>query len=255
MLIRNPNLHIRRFEFKYLVAESDLDGIRRAISNFVILDPYAQNAKNGRYLVLSLYLDDTDLSAYFEKMAGLKMRKKFRIRTYSDKVVDSTGVYIEIKRRDGTIIFKDRSPLAFGNLRNLLVFGDYDKIKESGDPLVTEQFLGYFLRKKLKPTLITCYDREAYLDQKNFSFRLTLDLNLRAKIENTLSLDNSGCKEILRGHAILEAKFNRIMPAWFGMIVRSHGLERIAFSKYCWSLENCGIVPKSEAANLIGLWT
>lgn len=254
MLVKNPNLHIRRFELKYLVPDSDLDKIRHAISNFVIPDPNAKEARYGKYQVTSTYFDDLAYSAYLEKLAGIKIRKKFRIRSYSKKVSASSTIFLEIKRRDEAIIFKDRSPLKFDDIKRILNFGEYERLDSSGDVDVATQFISYIVRKRLRPTVMTSYLREAYLDAKNFSFRLTLDQNLSAKVEEEISLDNRESKEVLKDYAILEAKFNRIMPAWFGIIVKSFNLERIPFSKYCWALENCGIVHKSEISILAGLW-
>jgi len=64
----------------------------------------------------------------------------------------------------------------------------------------------------------------------------------------------STCNAVLPGLAVVEAKFNRIMPAWFGMIIKSYNLNRVSFSKYCFSLESCGIVSASERSSFPQTW-
>lgn len=254
MLTRNPNLHIRRFEFKYLIYDSELDKIRRAISNYVVVDPNAKN-QSGKYQVTSVYFDDLDLSAYSEKLAGIKFRRKFRVRSYGEKVMDSDSVFLEIKKKDESIIFKDRSPLTYGHFKRILELGDYRLKDWCEDPQAASKFIGTMLANKLVPTVMTTYLREAYFDEKNLSFRITLDQNIAGKIVSEVTFDNKDAKDALKGYTILEAKFNRIMPAWFGTVVKSFGLEKISFSKYCRALEVCGKVQRSEMTTLAGLWT
>lgn len=253
MLIKNLNLHIRRFEFKYVVGNDQLDKIRRSISNFTILDPYAKKDRDGTYQVTSLYFDDLNLSSYFEKLAGVKLRKKFRIRTYETSPKTSSQVFLEIKRRDEIIIFKDRSPIKLSDLK-YLEGGFYHKLQSKRKDEETEKFIAFYLSRRLKPTVITSYRREAYLDRKNFSFRLTLDQQLAAKRVQEIDLGSHDTREILPGYTILEAKFNRIMPSWFGMVVKKHNLERVSFSKYCFGLEACGMVPKTDLSKFEPAW-
>lgn len=254
MLIKNLNLHIRRFEFKYVVANDELDKIRRSISNFTVLDPYAEKGKDGTYQVTSLYFDDNNLSSYFEKLAGIKHRKKIRIRTYDSAPKANSPIFLEIKRRDEIIIFKDRCPIDLADLKHL-EGGSYDKLlSKNTDVVVAKKFIGDYLARRLKPIVMTSYKREAYLDRKNFSFRLTLDQQLAAKRATEIDLKSHDCSEIFSGYTILEAKFNRIMPSWFGMIVKKHNLERVSFSKYCFGLEACGIVPKTDLSKFEPVW-
>lgn len=254
MFIRNSNLHIRRFEFKYLVREENLDKIRRSISNFVIPDPYAKNAKGGVYQVSSIYFDDYKVFSYFEKLDGIKGRKKFRIRTYESKISKTSKVYLEIKKRDEVVIFKDRSLVPFDRFVSGLVRRNYNNLLRLGERDVTSQFIYYLMSKSLKPNVLISYKREAYLDERNHSFRITLDQGLCAKSTRELSFDRTGLVEILPGFTILEAKFNRIMPAWFGQVIRAHNLERVSFSKYCFSLEACGMVPRTDLSILPQTW-
>ena len=238
----NPNLHIRRFEFKYLIDERDVDKIRRAVRNFVTYDQYVDK-KTGYYRATSLYLDDLEPSAYYEKLAGLKYRRKFRIRFYGEEAKNSTAAFFEIKKRDETIIFKDRFESDIKTVKAVLVDREYEYLFDNEDG---REFLAHLVKNKLEPNVLLSYKREAYFDEKSSNFRLTFDRNIIAKRVFGVDFDLNGSTEVYPGFVILEAKFNRIMPAWFGMIIKSFGLSYEAFSKYCFSVESCGIVTRID---------
>lgn len=252
MLVRNNNLHIRRFEFKYLLKENDLDKLRGSLKNFVIEDPHTDE-KMSFYQVNSLYFDDRNFSSYYEKAAGLKARKKYRIRTYGDILKRTDKVFLEIKKRDETIIFKDRSYINKDKIKNVLENGAYELLDE-GEPSVNQQFISAFLTRRLKPVVLISYKREAYFDKRNLSFRITLDQKINAKKSDEINFDTKDSSEIFPGLAVIEVKFNRIMPSWFGILIKSHNLIKISFSKYCHGLETCGIVGKTDLPQVSPLW-
>lgn len=251
MLIKNLNLHIRRFEFKYLIEERRLDKLRRSISNFVEVDPFAK-LKSNFYPVTSLYFDDFDFSSYYEKLAGLKLKRKFRLRVYETVPAGRQKAFMEIKRRDDAIVFKDRSASNIESLKLILNDGRYDLLPQNDK--VSNLFVHLVRRKGLRPVVLISYRREAYFDKDNSFFRLTLDQDLSARRCNEINFDTSTSSPILPGYVVLEAKFNRIMPAWFGMIIKSYNLTRVSFSKYCFSLESCGIVSESERSSFPQTW-
>lgn len=251
---KNLNPHIRRFEFKYLVAQRNLDKIRWAIGNFVEIDPSIGKLGDNFYPVTSLYFDDRQYSSYWEKMAGVKSRKKHRLRIYDVKAPVDLKVFMEIKKRNDAIVFKDRYLTNLKDLQLIFEEGRYDLLpEEEGD--VGSLFVHTVKRNGLEPTVLVSYRREAYFDRNNPNFRVTLDQDLRAARRLDFNFDTSDCKPVLGDYAVVEAKFNRVMPAWFGMIIKSYNLNRVSFSKYCFSLESCGMVNKSERPYLPQEWT
>jgi hypothetical protein len=46
-----------RYELKYLISESKVEAVRRAIAPYCVLDPYSAHAPNHEYGIQSLYLD------------------------------------------------------------------------------------------------------------------------------------------------------------------------------------------------------
>ena len=63
-----------RNEWKYLIDTAQKELICQRLSPFLQLD---KHAKNGGYMIRSLYFDDMYKSAYEEKDAGVLKRKKY----------------------------------------------------------------------------------------------------------------------------------------------------------------------------------
>ena len=69
-----------RFENKYILSKSAYYRLVNSIKPISIHDAYSALGKT--YKVRSLYYDNRDFSAYVEKINGINIRDKFRIRTY-----------------------------------------------------------------------------------------------------------------------------------------------------------------------------
>ena len=75
----NKTESFSRYEFKFLLNKKKADQIENEIKNFMVLDTNADKQKNKKYFVRSLYFDTPDYANFYEKVDGIKLRKKFRI--------------------------------------------------------------------------------------------------------------------------------------------------------------------------------
>ena len=66
-----------RHEWKHVINMGDLAAIRARLRAVAEPDPHAVD---GRYLIRSLYFDNARDKALREKIDGVNMREKFRIR-------------------------------------------------------------------------------------------------------------------------------------------------------------------------------
>ena len=76
----NDNLFFR-YEFKYFISSKISNEIFNQSLNFMKIDNFALKNKNKGYLVRSLYFDNDQYNNFFEKVDGIKIRKKFRLRS------------------------------------------------------------------------------------------------------------------------------------------------------------------------------
>ena len=82
-----------RHEWKHEISYADLLAIRARMRAIMQPDPHA---KNGCYLIRSLYFDNMNDKALREKVDGVNMREKFRIRYYNN---DPSVIHLEKKSK------------------------------------------------------------------------------------------------------------------------------------------------------------
>jgi hypothetical protein len=245
--LRAPSrLHaFNRYEIKYLVDRSLIDELRTEFRQRLDLDEYATQ---GGYSVWSLYYDTPALRFYWEKIEGLRFRRKLRLRLYGEPaaVTDETPVFVEIKQRVNRVTQKRRVLVPYGQARQLCDerrMIDYDR---SGVPFL-EEVLGLVDGLDLRPVAMTGYRREAYVGRDaDVGLRVTLDhrirgrdrdLNLGAETENRLIIPPR--------LAVLEVKANDRVPYWLTDLTARRSLSVVRVSKYCQSVEAFGRAPRS----------
>ncbi len=85
-----------RFEWKYLI-------------------PDEHGGDGGGYELASLYYDSPDFRCYWEKMDGIKIRRKLRLGCYETGVplTQETPIFVEIKQRVNRVTQKRRVILPY----------------------------------------------------------------------------------------------------------------------------------------------
>ncbi len=231
-----------RREYKYLIPQKDIDELRRRILPFVTLDNFA--AEGSQYTVRSIYFDTSKLKYYNEKIEGVKIRKKLRVRGYNE-LGDESIVFLEIKRKYENHINKNRSALKYYNLDDLLSTSDLESycLTENGfqnSVADGERFLHHIHKHSLKPIVLIVYEREAYFSKFDSSLRLTFDKNLRYILFP--SLDELYSEEdmsfAMPKYFIFEVKFSAGFPGWLQAIIRDLSISRMALSKYTICLDH-----------------
>ena len=71
-----------RNELKLVINASAAEVLKYRLSLLMTADENSKNEDNT-YLIRSLYFDDVDSTAYYEKLDGVEFRKKYRIRIYN----------------------------------------------------------------------------------------------------------------------------------------------------------------------------
>lgn len=243
-------LHFARFEFKYILTKSLRNEIESELGYFLTLDPYVASKPHMKYFVRSLYFDDPHYSDYYEKIDGVKKRKKFRIRTYTDDPNERCATFLEIKGRHNAYVYKHRSPMPqlttddFLNCNGKMA---QIAISKTEDSPVLDQFKFGLERRRIKPVMLIDYMRRPYISKYDAEFRLTFDDTLKGTYTDTLFprlWDTSF--SILRGFTVMEVKFRYHIPSWFHRVIQSYELRRVSISKYCKGIEVCKIAPNLE---------
>ncbi|MDA9129068.1 polyphosphate polymerase domain-containing protein [Candidatus Gracilibacteria bacterium] len=241
-----------RFELKYVIALDAVEAFKKDILKYVQVDA---NGNNGQYRLESLYYDTEDHQHYWEKIEGLKYRRKIRIRRYvtDEKFDESSKVYVEIKQRIDRVTQKRRVSMSYGEAKYLLEEGIYPKDIKSKDKEIIDELYHLSTSQKLIPSAITCYDRQAYFGTENdIGLRITFDTSVGYMHKN-LDLKNIHPEGLMvpPKFCILEIKADDKVPYWVTELIANHNFKLIRVSKYCLALEESEKFPKS-AFNLAG---
>ncbi|GAA4461291.1 polyphosphate polymerase domain-containing protein [Phytohabitans houttuyneae] len=247
--LRAPSrLHaFNRYEIKYLVPREILDDLRDELRHRLDLDTYAAA---GGYGVWSVYYDTTRLRFYWEKIEGLRFRRKLRIRHYGDLCVvdDETPVFVEIKQRVNRVTQKRRVQLPYRQARELCDHRQMIDCGGSGRGFL-EEVLGLVAGLDLRPIAMTGYRREAFTGRDaEVGLRVTLDHRVVGR-DRDLQLGVAAENRFIVPPrlAVLEVKANERVPYWLTDLTARHNLAVVRMSKYCQSVEAFGRAPRSAS--------
>ena len=213
-----------RHEWKHEISYADLLAIRQRLRAVAESDPHAQG---GRYLIRSLYFDNLDDKALREKINGVNLREKFRIRYYNG---DTSVIHLEKKSRRAGLGTKFSAALSREEAQRI-VDGDPDWMMDSGRPLVQELYCK-MRWQGLRPKVIVEYTREPFIYRPG-NVRVTFDYDIRTGLSCTDFL-NPDCVTIPAGDApiLLEVKWDAFLPNIIRDAVQTPGRHAEAFSKY-----------------------
>ena len=227
-----------RLEYKYIVPISQIDVMRQQLLTYCELDPYSKKNDGNQYTVKSIYLDSKNLKDYYDKLEGVNRRKKVRIRGYNE-VTENSKVFLELKKKIGSHVYKNRATIIYSELQNFLETRNIELITTKNLREDAEKFLYHYSRGSLSPMTLVTYEREAFFSKFDKTLRLTFDKNIRfKKADNLDALFSDDCYEVINNEFfVLEIKFATGFPDWLQKIIFSHKLTRKSFSKYAESID------------------
>lgn len=213
-----------RHEWKHEINYMDLLCIRQRLRLVAQSDPHATD---GHYRIRSLYFDNLSDKALREKIDGVNMREKFRIRYYND---DLSLIKLEKKSKRSGLGTKYSAKLSPEEAQQI-VDGELDWMMDSGRALVQELYCK-MKYQGMRPRTIVDYTREPFIYRPG-NVRVTFDYNIRTGLNCTDFL-NPECVTIPAGDAgiILEVKWDDYLPSIIRDAVQTPGRRVTAFSKY-----------------------
>jgi hypothetical protein len=234
-----------RYEIKYLVDVAELDGLRAEIERR--LDPDTHGGPGG-YGVWSVYYDTRRLRFYWEKIEGLRFRRKLRVRHYGDRfgVGPDTPVFVEIKQRVNRVTQKRRVRLPYADAM-ALCDGRRMVAHEPGERAFLEEVLDLVCRLDLRATAMTGYQRQAYVGRDaDVGLRVTFDRRVRGRDRDFhLGADAENRFIVPPAKAIVEVKADERVPYWLTDLTARRNLQVARVSKYCQGVEAYGLAPRS----------
>lgn len=220
-----------REEKKFLISVAEFIEKSHMLSQIMIED--AHNGTHG-YIIRSLYFDTIYDGDYFEKLAGVEMRRKIRLRIYDPH---ADFAMLEMKQKQGTNQLK-RSLRVSREEAVQLTKGDYSPLLQHKEPFAAEcyammQCRGY------RPKAIVQYNRKAFIAKEN-KIRVTFDNNIEATESNfDLFSPQLNMNPVLDKYdVILEVKFNGFLLEYIRRMLNSINRSELSVSKYVLARQN-----------------
>jgi len=221
---------MNRYEMKYFVATKRVPDLIAEWSGYTTQDPHA--AGEWGYPIYSVYWDTDDLRFFWEKIEGVKYRRKLRFRRYGS----ASDVFVEIKQREDRTLQKRR--LRWPADRVAQVFGtggasvDWDEA--ATNPVASEVAI-MIERLRLRPRMAVSYRRRALFGAFDPGLRITFDGRIQY---HSSHLDIQRPFDVGRyvldpRVTVLEIKYDHRAPLWLTKAICRHGLKLVRMSKYC----------------------
>lgn len=219
-------LDVLRTEQKYR-----LNPIERTHLKFILSSALHRDAHSGEqgYLVRSLYFDTFDDGDFHDKIDGLEMRRKIRLRVYAP---DAPTAKLELKEKQGSAQRKRSLQLTQEQAQRLCA-GEYEVLLQQESAFAMElytrmQQFGY------RPKCIVEYDRIAFMVPENDT-RITLDSGLRMNASrlDLFAPDLSLIPIELPTDTTMEVKFNGFLLSYVKDLISLPSRMRCSNSKYC----------------------
>lgn len=217
---------VLRQEKKYLMTLLDGQRLCARLSGFLLED--AHSGAQG-YAVRSLYFDTLDDGDYRDKLDGLELRRKLRLRIYDPA---AGFAMLEMKQKEGAYQ-KKRSLRLDREAAERLIRGDFRPLLDCGGSFAAECF-GLMQARCHRPRAVVEYQRRAFIAKEN-QIRITLDSRITA---------TEACWDLFSPrlvqypvldpfNAVLEVKYNGFLLSYIKTLVSAANRSETTQSKYC----------------------
>ncbi len=211
----------KRTEMKYMLTAPQYERLRAKMAKYMIPDVH------GRSTIQSLYYDTPSFRLIRRSMEHPIYKEKVRARSYGVAEED-TKIFIELKKKYESVVYKRRMQLREKELRTLLK-----------NPCMEETQIGkeiaycFSYYDDLRPAVLLTYEREAYYDKNDHEFRMTFDQNILWR-DYDLDLKKGiyGQAILPEGKVLLEVKTGGAIPKWLVNFLTEEEIYKTSFSKY-----------------------
>ena len=231
----------QRHEKKFLMEESVMRRLLPEIRKHMEVDEHCLNGKT--YPIANLYYDTDHDDVIRDSLQKPFYKEKLRMRSYGIPESDRSRVFLEIKKKVDGVVTKRRARLTYIEAKRFLDRRIYPKTDDYMTMQVLREIDYYLSHKEVHATTRISYDRYAFFDKEDKSFRLTFDQNIYyLKAEKGKKIDfqdrRKGYRVIPDHLRLMEVKVSNAYPLWFVKLLEDDGVQPVSFSKYGVSYKN-----------------
>ena len=217
---------VMRQEKKYLINLADGQRLCSQLGSVMLQDEH--NGAGG-YNIRSLYFDTLNNDDFNDKVEGLELRRKIRLRCYDPH---AGYAMLEMKQKEGQYQRKRSLRMGREDARQL-VKGDYSPLLHYHEPFARECY-GLMNYQCYQPKAVVEYRRRAYIAKEN-RIRITLDSHITATEVNfdIFSPQLLQYPVLDPYNAVLEVKYNGFLLSYIKDMVNEADRSEFSISKYC----------------------
>ena len=178
-----------RQEKKYLLSLDQYYKLSQKLPKILAQD---KNNQGEGYGIRSLYFDSIDDKDFEDKVSGVELRRKIRLRTY---LQEKDMAVLEMKQKQGELQ-KKRSLIVSKEDAMEIIGKNYSVLLKYKDDLATECY-GLMNTMCYLPKTVVDYQRKAFVAQGN-NIRITLDHNIRATESNFNIFDEIDKEKVIK---------------------------------------------------------
>lgn len=216
---------VLRQEKKYLIHAACSQELSCRLGKIMMEDRH--NGVGG-YRIRSLYFDTLDENDFKDKLDGMELRRKIRLRNYDPS---ADFAMLEMKQKEGAYQRKRSLPVRKEEGRRLIQ-GDYSPLLRLTQPFAAECY-GLMMRMCYRPKAVVEYRRKAFVAREN-RIRITIDKDITAT-EACFDIFSESLLQypVWDGfHGVLEVKYNGFLPSYIKELVSRINCSEISVSKY-----------------------
>lgn len=215
-----------RQEKKYAIDTAQGVVLRAKLAQVMI--PDAHNGPRG-YTIRSMYFDTPGDSDYNDKIEGLELRRKLRLRIYDP---GQDFAMLEMKQKSGPYQLKRSLRLRREDAAGL-ARGDYSPLLNYSEPFAAECF-ALMTCRCYRPKTVVEYDRTAFIARENH-IRITFDSRIRASESDfDLFSPHPAYSPVMDPFGlVLEVKYNGFILSYIKDLLCGVHRPELSVSKYC----------------------
>lgn len=222
---------VLREEKKFLLSVDEFIALSHKVGQVMLSDPH--NGTHG-YIIRSLYFDTAYDGDYYEKLDGVELRRKIRLRCYDP---NANFAMLEMKQKQGPNQLK-RSLRINREDAFELTRGNYAPLLKYSEPFAAECY-GLMHYRAYRPKTIVEYNRKAFIAKEN-KIRITFDNNIVSTESNFNIFDTHlNMNPVLDKYdVVLEVKYNGFLLSYIRELINPANRSELSVSKYVLARQN-----------------
>lgn len=213
----------KRYEKKYLLTGEQYQNLMLVLGGVLEMDCY------GEHTICNIYLDTADYQLIRASIEKPVYKEKVRLRSYGRAAGEDSTVFVELKKKFESVVYKRRMEMTLEEARKYLYYGIEPKCRGQ----VYWEVDYTVKRYGLKPMAYISYERCAYTCVWDQELRVTFDKHILGRSgELDLRAEAYGKELLEEGQVLMEVKMPGAIPLWLSKLFGELEIYSTSYSKY-----------------------